>query len=126
MKFLFASLASLIFSLSALATEHSYFYCTSQTKFAAVKVTQVLFSENGTTYSTFKLDVWNLQSEKSEYWQISNVQISSNNTFSGIFERENEIPVEAVIKAPSFPDYRPQESWINQGDESYALDCHKL
>lgn len=119
-------LLSLLFSLTSHANEASYFYCTSQTKFAAVKVTQVITHENGSIYSTFKLDVWNLDSHKKEYWQAGNAQMSSDDSFKGTFEKTDEIIIEASIKAPTFPDFKPRRSSITQGLDTYLLDCHTL
>lgn len=125
-KLLAVFLLSLLFSLTSHANEASYFYCTSQTKFAAVKVTQVITQENGNIYSTFKLDVWNLDSQKTEYWQSGNAQMSSDDSFKGTFEKIDEIIIEAIIKAPTFPDFKPRTSSITQGSDTYLLDCHTL
>lgn len=123
---LFTIIGSVAFSATSFASETSYFYCTSQTEFAAVKVTQVTESNNGQVSSTFKLDVWDLNSQKTEYWQVGNIQFGSDDTFRGSFEKTGEIPIEANIKAPTFPDFKPRESFIVQGADKYLLDCNSL
>ncbi len=127
MKSSLALVLSLTFqAFPALASEVGYFYCTSQTEFAAVKVSQVITQENGRITSTFKLDVWDLESNKTLYWQSGNVRLSSNNTFSGPFEDDQGVSVEVDFKAPTFPDYKPRQSFLVRDEITYSLDCHRL
>lgn len=109
-----------------LASEVGYFYCTSQTEFYAVKVSQVITNNSGRISSTFKLDVWDPESNKTLYWQSGNVRLSSNNTLSGRFEDDRGVSVEVDLKAPTFPDYKPRQSFLVRDEITYSLDCHRL
>jgi hypothetical protein len=109
-----------------MASETGYFYCTSQTEFAAVKVTQVISQRDGRIFSTFKIDVWDLESNKTVYWQSGSATITSDDSFRGPFKDAEQVLVELDIKAPTFPDYKPRESFLIRDEAIYALDCHTL
>lgn len=115
-----------IFSVSAYASEVSYYQCFSNSpEVRSVVVKQVISANEDTISSTFNVEITDEEDIRTLYWQDGDIDMTSENIFQGPFKSSsNALYVD--IQTPSFPDYQRTVSTVRLGSEIYQLDCNSL
>ncbi len=120
------TLAFVFVSISALAAEKSYFYCSSDSaEYRTVIIKQVTTNEGSIISSTFKADVTDDAGIVIPFWQDGDVRIGSDDTFKGPFKKGSH-HIELDIKAPTFPYFKPRDSTLTDASVIHHMKCNSF